>query len=188
MMTIAPTRVTVAEFEQFAQLPENRERHFELIDGEIVEKMVTFEHGAIVVNISSEIRFYLRNNPIGRVATEVQHRREGDDTNERIPDISVVIGLEKPIVREGATPYLPDLAVEVKSPTDKIIAMRRKAERYSALGTRLVWLVFPETKTVEVYSAAEDSDVVTLGVNDMLDGGDVLPGFSLAVGKIFTDL
>jgi Uma2 family endonuclease len=80
-------------------------------------------------------------------------------------------------------PLPPDLAVEVMSPTDFKRSLRRKAERYLAFGTTLVWLVFPAAQTVEVYY--RDQDVVTFGVNDTLDGMDVLPGFTLKISDIF---
>ena len=75
------------------------------------------------------------------------------------------------------------MAVEVKSPTDSKRELRRKAEKYLAFGTRLVWLVFPDEEVVEVY--LPDRDVETLKPGDTLDGGDVLPGFSLPVRSLF---
>ena len=61
--------------------------------------------------------------------------------------------------------------------------MRRKAEYYLQNGSQLVWLVFPDNRQVEVY--VPDADVVTLGETDTLDGGAVLPGFTLRVADIF---
>jgi Uma2 family endonuclease len=75
------------------------------------------------------------------------------------------------------------MAVEVKSPTDSKREMRRKAEKYLAYGTRLVWLVFPDEQTVEVY--VPDEDVKMVGIEGILDGVNVLPGFALAVKDIF---
>jgi Uma2 family endonuclease len=77
----------------------------------------------------------------------------------------------------------PDLAVEVKSPTDSKRKMRQKAEKYLELGTRLVCLVFPDEQLVEVYRA--DEDVREVGVDQTVDAGDLLPGFSLTVREIF---
>jgi Uma2 family endonuclease len=75
------------------------------------------------------------------------------------------------------------MAVEVKSPTDSKRAMRRKAEKYLAAGTRLVWLVFPDEQNVEVYVA--DEDVETVGVDGVLDGKNILPTFRLTVRDLF---
>ena len=87
-MAIQSRLYTVAEFEQMLAKPENRERLLELVNGEIVEKMPTEEHGIIVLNIGGEIRIYLKSNPIGRVGAEIRHRNPEDDFNDRLPDIS----------------------------------------------------------------------------------------------------
>lgn len=79
----------------------------------------------------------------------------------------------------------PDLAVEVVSKSDQYSA-HKKALRYLALGTRMVLVVHEKTRTIDVYRPAEGGAlVVELTVNDTLDGGDVLPGFSLAVCEVF---
>ena len=178
------TRQTVAEFEAFLALPENRDRLFELIDGEIVEKMPTEQHGEIAAFLTVEIGIFLKQNPIGRVGQEIRHRLPGDEFNAYLPDVSVRRDIDRPAVSEGAVPHMPALAIEVKSRDDTFRLMRRKAEYYLANGSQLVWLVFPENRQVEVYSS-HANDIVTLTEQDTLDGGEVLPGFSLKVADIF---
>jgi Uma2 family endonuclease len=179
---------TFDEFMTFIDLPENRARIFELIDGEMVEKMPeSFIPSHIGMTIGFFLNLYLRENPIGWVTGAAGgYRASAKDAF--VPDVGYVSKARMPELPERLALLGPDLAVEVKSPTDKIIAMRRKVERYLALGTLLVWLVFPESKTVEVYTADEDADVVTLGVGDVVDGGAVLPGFTLPVSEIFKGL
>ena len=80
---------------------------------------------------------------------------------------------------------MPDLAVKIKSPTDTITEMRETAAYYVANGSRLVWLVYPNYRLVEVYRP--EADVEILGEDDTLTGGDVLPGFALPVRAIFAD-
>ncbi len=174
--------LTVKEFEEYIARPENRRRLFELINGEIVEKMPTQEHGVICQNISAPIWIYSRDHGVGRVAQEVRHSLETDDKNARLPEVSYYMDASKPIVTWGATPYLPDLAVEVKSPDDSYKELRDKANYYLANGTRIVWLVYPEKHTVEVLTL-DDFDYID--ENGTLDGDDVLPGFKLAVKDIF---
>lgn len=77
----------------------------------------------------------------------------------------------------------PDLAVEVVSPNDTMPEVASKVRRYLEAGTPLVWVVIPRRKQVMVYRIA--GDPITLGVDDELDGGDVLPGFQLKVADIF---
>jgi Uma2 family endonuclease len=181
-MVAEPKPIVLAEFDKFLAAPENRDKHFQLINGEIVEKVVTQKHGIIVAFLVTEISLYLRQHKVGRVAVEVRHRAPGDDENERLPDISFTRDLDKPVTEVGAVPYMPDLAVEIKSPDDTYKEMREKARYYLAKGTQMVWLVFPEKQIIEVYTA-NDEQILT--ENDTLIGGDVLPGFSLAVRQIF---
>lgn len=78
---------------------------------------------------------------------------------------------------------VPDLVVEVVSPSNRPSEIREKAEMWVSFGAQLVWLVWPETMTVDVYRPGEA--VVTLGADDTLTGGDVLPEFSCPVREIF---
>ena len=89
------------------------------------------------------------------------------------------------MVTKGSVPEMPDLAVEVQSPDDSIKAMREKATYYLANGAKLVWLVYPRKRIVEVYHANGEIDIFHKG--EMLSGEDVLPGFSLLVADIFAD-
>jgi Uma2 family endonuclease len=183
-----PREYTIDEFEAYIALPEHADRRFELIDGEIVEKVPTEEHGVIVSILNGEIYIYLKGNAIGRVAVEPRHKMPEDRRNSRIPDLAFTSAERLlPITRQGAVPQMPDLAVEVKSPDDSISLLRAKAAFYLANGSRMVWLVYPEQRLVEVYRP--DVDIVLLVDNeerhDVLDGGDVLPGFQLSLHDIF---
>ncbi len=126
-MVTEPVRYTVAEFEAFTERPENRDHLFELIDGEIVKKMVTEEHGLIVARLILLLGLYLRKHPIGRVGVEISHRTPNDDYNERLPDIAFILNSDRPIVRQGAVSVMPELAIEVKSYSQTYKEMREKA-------------------------------------------------------------
>lgn len=183
------TEITIEEFEQFIALPENDERRFELIDGEIVEKVPTEEHGIIVARIVARIVFYLQQHGLEeRVAVEPRHKMPNDKRNARIPDIAYTSPERAlPVVTKGAVPQMPDLAIEIKSPDDKVAQLRKKAAYYLANGSHMVWLIFPEQRLVEIYRP--DADVLLLVDNenrhDVIDGGDLLPGFTLPLREIF---
>jgi Uma2 family endonuclease len=172
---------TVEEFEAFLALPENRGRLFELVEGEVVEKMPTEEHGASAAWIATFINMFLLSNPIGRIVTEGRYRPEGSIRESRLPNVAFVAG-DRPLTRQGAAPFLPDLCVEIQSPDDRDKQMADKAAFYLANGSKMVWLVYPSKRLVEVLTA---TDRQLLGLEDMLSGGDVLPGFSVAVKQIF---
>lgn len=182
-MAIEHKLYTVDEFEQFLKQPENRDRLFELVNGEIVEKMPTEEHGIISLRIGSKLLIFSDANHLGRVGVEIRHQTPEDRYNDRIPDVSFTVDTTAPVVRQGAIPHFPDLAVEVKSPDDSYRQMRDKAAYYLTNGVKLVWLIYPEKRLVEVYPV--EGDIQILNEADTLDGGDVLPGFSLRVSDIF---
>lgn len=177
---------TVDDYEHFIALPQNEERLFELIDGEIVEKVPTEEHGLIQVNIASEIRLHSKKHNLGRVTVEPRHQTSEDRYNSRLPDVAFTSKARAlPLVTQGAVPQMPDLAIEIKSPTDSLRKMRDKAAYYLANGAQLVWLVLPEKRLIEIYRASGEIDVLT--ENDTLDGEAVLPGFALPVQDVFAE-
>jgi len=175
-------KLTYEEYQAFCDRPENASRIFELIDGEVVEKMPSFKPSRIGSRINGFIFIYLTQKETGYLtgADGGYKMPNGDVFNSDVGYISKERLPEEP-AREVPVP--PDLAVEVKSPTDRKRAMRTKAEKYIAGGTKLVWLVFPEEQLIEVYTP--DEDVLPVGVDGALDGGTVLPGFTLKVSDIF---
>jgi Uma2 family endonuclease len=181
-MAIADQKTTVQDFETF--IAKHPDSLFELIHGEIVKKMVTEEHGVIVVNIATEIRIYLKAHPLGVVGVEISHRNPNDHFNERLPDISFrKLADGEEIVKVGAVKAMPDLAIEVKSPTNTYKELREKADFYLDNECKMVWLVYPEKKLVEVYRS--DSDIEILMVDEVILGYDILPNFELPVREIF---
>jgi Uma2 family endonuclease len=84
---------------------------------------------------------------------------------------------------EQVPPLVPDLAVEVISPSNTPKEMDEKLHEYFEKGVRLVWFVRPKSRVVDVYTAPDR--FTRLRASARLDGGDVLPGFSVQVGKLF---
>ncbi len=175
--------ITTAQFEALIERPENAGRLLELINGEIVEKVPTEEHGLIVGNIYAPMRAFVKPRKLGRVTIEGLHRLPDDDENAVLPDVSFRSNIASPIVRRGAIPVMPDLAVEVQSPSQSEDFLVEKAAYYLANGTRIVWLVFPTRRVVEVHRPGGQIEIYTEA--DTLSGGDVLPGFELPVRDIF---
>ena len=173
--------MTVGEFEAYIEQPENANRLLELINGEIVEKVPTEEHGIVVLRIGSALLIFNDQHNLGIVTTEARHRLPNDDENALLPDVSFR-SATSPVVRQGAIPTMPDLAVEVQSPSQSDDDMAEKAAYYLAHGSRMVWLVFPVKRAVEIHQA---ESVETFTESDTLTGSDVLPGFNLAVRDIF---
>ena len=181
-MTVEHKLMTGEIFDQF--LATHRDGLYELIHGEIVEKVPTEEHAKIAGIILGELYIYLKHHPEikAHLGPEVRYRPEGDLYNDRLSDVSVRLS-DQPPVRRGAVPGMPDLAVEIKSPDDTYMFMRDKAEYYVQHGCHIVWLIYPEKRIVEVYQPGKDLDLLVAG--DMLSGGEILPGFTLAVEAVF---
>ncbi len=180
------TRVTPAEYEAFIARPEHAERRFELIDGEITEKpMPTRKHGTIAAAITAFLYMYLNSDQkhvVGNVAVEARHRPTGDALNDRIPDVSVVLG-DRPVQARGVEDYIPDICIEIQSPDDALKGLRDKAAFYLAHGAKYALVVRPEKRLIEVYSA--DEEIAILRADDALTFPDLLPGFTVAVSRLF---
>jgi Uma2 family endonuclease len=176
--------ITVEEFERFVELPENEDRRFELIDGEIVEMSPTELHNLVGGNFYRTVYNYVDANKLGRVVYETYYRSPDDNRNVRVPDIAFTRAERLlPVVERGSIPQMPDLAIEIKSPNDTYAKMRATAAYYLSKGVQLVWLVYPKKRVIEVFRPGMDSEILT--AEDMLDGGDVLPGFRVPVQQLF---
>ncbi|MEO8612354.1 MAG: Uma2 family endonuclease [Chloroflexota bacterium] len=172
-------------FEKFITQVENRERYFELINGDIVEKsMPTEEHALIAGIFLGEFYVYAKAHNLGLPGPEARFKVNGDKCNTRQPDVSMILDPDAPITTQGASTLVPDAIVEVMSPDDNIDELRDKAKYYIANGARLVILTFPRQKIVDVYRPNVPTEILT--IEDTLEGYDVLPGFVLPIASLFT--
>lgn len=126
---VARTKLTYAEYAKIAALPENEGRILELIDGEIVEKMPSAIPSEIAGNILFAFKLYLREHPIGYVTGEAGGFKMSE-TNTFNPDVGYISKARRPDKPERENLVPPDFAAEVKLPTDRVRALRRKAEAY----------------------------------------------------------
>ncbi len=159
----------------------------ELIDGELREKGgVSQRHGEIEVQLTIPLGTHVFANGLGRIyPSDTQFAIFRDPDVIVIPDLAFVRAERVPPEAERwqIAPFAPDLAVEVISPNDRYVEVMEKIERYGRAGVPLVWLVDPRRRVVEVHALGRQP--VTLHESETLDGGDVLPGFVLAVADLF---
>ena len=159
----------------------------ELIRGELCETMSTGgKHGEVVVKVVFFLTNFIFPRRLGRLAASdsgVLLERDPDTVRE--PDIAYISAERLPLDVEVAGYYevVPDLIVEVASPSDSAREVMDKALMWLSFGARMVWAVNPETRSVDVYR--QGGRTVTLDEGDTLDGLDVLPGFTCAVTDIF---
>ena len=159
----------------------------ELIRGVLCETVsVGIEHGEIAFNLGGEIRAFVRPRQLGRVfGSDAGIRIERDPDTVREPDVAFIPADRLPLdVRvTGYSEVVPALVAEIVSPSDSHREVYDKARMWLGHGVDLVWVVFPDTRTIDVHQ--NGSPVVTLTEDDTLDGGTVLPGFSLPVREVF---
>ena len=168
--------------------PGYEDRSLELVEGEIIEMPKAGGlHGQITMLLSVKIGNHVIENGLGIVTAAetgfiLERNPDGRDT-VRALDIAFLSRANAPaVLPDHLVDVAPDLAVEVISPSNKVADMHRKIRQLLAAGTALVWIVHPETRTVEVHTR---SGATTLEEDDTLSGGDVLPGFEIPVRDIF---
>ena len=161
--------------------------HGELIRGVFCKTMSTGrKHGLIVGKLTYTLGAVVYPQGLGSImASDSGVLLERDPDTVREPDIAYFSADKMPYGddSEGYADVIPDLVVEVVSPSDTWQSVHDKAMMWQSFGAPLVWVAFPDERVVDVYST--DGEVVTLGANDVLEGGDVLPGFTCKVSEIF---
>jgi Uma2 family endonuclease len=157
----------------------------ELIDGTLVQKATGFLKGILTARVICHLGNFAESNDRGVVfAWNAPFRMTRYLV--RSPDVSYVSWDRLPgkmVPAEPIPSLIPELAVEVLSPSNTTSEMLRKRKEFFLAGTQLFWIVDPNKRTVQVYTAPEDS--TTLTEADTLTGGDVLPGFTLKLVDLF---
>ena len=176
------TLISVAEFDRL-EVPEDK--RYELDDGELlVMTKPRYGHNRIVMRLTQALLAYLENHPIGEVLTADNLFVLGPGT-KRIPDLSFLSAARVALIEDDEDIHgAPELAIEVLSPSDTVAMMRRKVREYFTAGGKLVWLVYPESKEVEVWESPKGPTEI-LGVEQTLAAPAVLPGFSILVKSLF---
>ncbi len=182
-MTLLKTRVTVDEFDNFTQLPENDDKRFELIEGEIVEITSNSYSSILAGFFLTFINLYNLQNNLGWVTGADGGYQVG--TERYLPDVGFISKARQPTrPRVTYIPLAPDLAVEVVSPTDSERQLTIKIFNYVAAGTT-VWVAYPDEQTVVIF--APNQPPIRLDRTGVIDGGAILPGFALTLTEIFRD-
>jgi Uma2 family endonuclease len=160
---------------------------FELIEGELREVPPSFGYSSLIGgNIFGPLHTHVRKLRLGFITGEA-----GGYVLSRNPDTLVApeVGfvahdrLPNGLNPDEYVPMAPDLAVEVVSHSDRYSDVTRKVQRYLQAGTRLVWVVRTDLKSVVVF--AQDREPQEIGIDDALDGEDVIPDFRLPLTEIF---
>jgi Uma2 family endonuclease len=179
-------RMTVEEFCDWVHQPENADKWFELVRGEVIELPPPQKpHGVVAINVGRLLsNFTIQRNKGYVTCNDAGVLLERDPDTVRGPDVAVyedAESFEEIHPKYGEVP--PRLAVEVLSPSDRADRIQRKITDYLRNGVELVWVVDTEEKTVTVYRA--DNGPRVLQEQDEITGEDVLPGFRCVVAEFF---
>jgi Uma2 family endonuclease len=161
---------------------------YELIEGVIYEMSPTGEeHGFIAWKIMQKIGAFVEKNKLGIItSSETGYKLSSNPDTVRAPDAAFKSNKKLSecggVVKDYST-IMPELVVEVNSPSDSYTKIAGKVKDWLKSGVKIVWVIEPSDKTVAVYD--ETGNVNVLNKNDYLDGGDILAGFKCNVGEIF---
>jgi Uma2 family endonuclease len=162
---------------------------YEVVDGRVVEKAMGAYESQTARLIVSHLLEFLQQNPLGVIEFELLFLIDQEHGLKRRPDVAFIskerwpLGRRAP--RQEAWEVVPDLMIEVVSPTNTASEVMRKVGEYRRAGARLIWVVYPIEGFVQVYEP--DGTGRMLGREETLDGGDVLPGFALPLASLFED-
>ena len=178
--------MTADEFWKFCHRPENEHRNLDLIRGVIVEMSRPSRiHGIAVTRITVAVSNWADKHGVGYVASADAGVILGKKPDTVVgPDVAYYTdATTADEVPEKWGDIAPVLAVEVQSPNDRPGQINRKVREYLDAGTRVVWQVDPEEKTVTVHKPTQA--FIILKATDMLHGDPELPAFTCRVGEFF---
>ncbi|MGZ8899979.1 MAG: Uma2 family endonuclease [Limisphaerales bacterium] len=171
--------------EELQALPDNG-FDYELVDGElVVSPKNDFQHGDICGELLMRLRFHGLNHKLG-IVCDSSTGFWMSNRNCRAPDISFVAKARLSGLKKAPTEFFkgaPDLAVEVLSPNNSRPEMEERLRDFFDSGTRLVWIIDPETESAEICYSLIDRR--WLSPSGELNGEDLLPGFRCKLAEPF---
>ena len=175
--------------EELMALPDDEGQRYELWDGELIAMSpASPRHEEISARLFVAMYQFAAQHRVGVVYSGNLGFRL-DPLTMYAPDVSFVSKARWRVIRYDPDKFLnaaPDLAVEVLSPSDTIRQTESKIADYFAHGTHLAWLVNPRRLQVRVYRRPNEHRPLE-GSQTLLDGEDVLPGFTYSLGQLFTN-
>jgi Uma2 family endonuclease len=158
---------------------------YELVDGVLVAKILGYPESVIAIKLAGRLDAFASQYDLGVVAGADGMMKLAAGL-VRIPDVSFVPWDQFPKRKIPSKPIprlSPKLAVEVLSEGNTEKEMARKCQEYFTAGAELVWLVDPASRTVRIYTSPAAYTVIR--EDQQLDGGKVLPGFTLNLRELF---
>ena len=183
-ITKSPSRLMTIE--EFEAMPEDGQKH-ELLWGELISVSPNFDHMAIVSRLVQELGVYVRIEKLGLAGPEGTFQFSTERPLVLVPDVAFVRTERIPprTDRSGFIRVIPDLVIDVASPSETTPTLHAKANAYLDQGVSLVVIVHPDREEIRLW--LPDRTARVLGPDDTLDFGDVVPGFTLPIATLFED-
>jgi Uma2 family endonuclease len=164
---------------------------YEVVDGVLVRMAGSGDEATtIAFNLGLALGNFVLPRRLGRLTGADGVYRFPQAETGLIPDVGFYGAARRSLItdRSKPIPFAPDLAVEVASPSQDGPEMAAKARLYLSGGTRLVWVIWPQSQHIDAWRPSDlHRPSVTLNIGDDLDGEDVLPGFTHPVAAVFAD-
>jgi Uma2 family endonuclease len=190
---IAPERLlapfgTATEADVRRLIEGANKRLCELVDGYLVEKVMGNQESFLAGIFCECLRAYARKHDLGFVlGADALVRLTADRI--RMPDVGFFPWSQVPdrrLTKAALRDVIPDLAIEILSDSNTPAEMREKLKDFFGNGVKLVWYLYPDDRSVEVYTSPSRKKKV--GIDGALDGGKILPGFTLPLKTVFDEL
>lgn len=178
-----PSSAILAPPEAPAQLPDL----YEIVNGEVREKIMSLLSTEIASAIDQMLGAHVRTHRLGKVFCEAIFRFDVDADLQRRPDVAFVsnrqLPWDRPAPNTAAPDIIPELVVEVVSPSNTFNDVQDKIDEYFTAGVRRVWVVMPAQQRVAIYTSPTEDRILTR--NDTLEDSELFPGFKLPLSSIF---
>jgi len=190
-MLIGEQLYSVEDLWRLSHEADYADHRLELSEGRLViMSPAGWKHGGLVSLLDRLVGIFVDQNGLGMTTGAetgyILHRSTAVDERDtvRAPDVGFIAKARIPpeIPDSGYVPFAPDLAIEVISPNDDPDEVHLKVTEYLKYGTRMVCLFYPKSETAAVYTP---TTFQSIGRDEVLDGGEVLPGFRLALRDVF---
>ena len=175
---------TLLTAEQFDNYPFEEDKRYELDEGELIEMTrPAYEHNRILALLQGELYVYFRAHGTGEALIS-ENLYALSPMTRRAPDLAIVLGERREGLRGAKViGVIPDIVVEVLSPSERMGAVHRKLKQYFEAGVKEAWIVDPSSRTIEIWTGP------ALPERELAEGDSLssplLPGFSLGVAELF---
>jgi Uma2 family endonuclease len=170
--------------EEFDNYPFEEDKRYELDQGELIEMTrPAYKHNRVLMNLTMAVGLYLRDRPVGESLLS-ENLYALSSLTRRSPDLAIILGDRRAELENAKViPIIPEIAAEVLSPSETPRMIHRKMKQYFAAGVKEIWLIDPESKEVEIWTALQLTQELS-GVAAITS--PLLAGFALKLDELFS--